>query len=1066
MEVIKALIIGLGSSGIEVCDRIIERIRWELGDVRRAPWVRFLGIETNSTVETELRDMGDLLLLSIPADEYSALLERPQDYEEQLHLSKWADTNILRALPSNEVTAGAGNIRMVGRLVFFYRYQEIDREVSKRLNALRQLQPAQAMETRGELLTGENPPLGFVGSLRIFVVGTLCGGTCSGMVSDFGFLLRLLTNPEERIVGLFTLPPANLTIAAQPLANRYKKNAYTALVELNHYYLVHRENESPIIFPDGGRPDLRQTPYDHPYLLFPRGITKEDIQSLHQMIADRIFLNIFAPGTDSFRRTVDAPQVGGGQDEEFIRGDRYYRAHVFLNVGIATMEYPAERIVAACTNRLLAYTLGQWNSRTLQEGETAPRLKELGLEWERLCEWLFHTPSGESVDGACRRLAEEIADLAKSSPDKAREGLGNLRRAFENHGIVHAAPEQVLYPGSVVSTCLQNQAYALEQFRSAVRALMQRDLLDYRFGPAALRDLMAKAKSRIDALRNQQTPEVSEAVGRVNRLLDRIARCRRSRKLSIAGLKQKELRYLTSELRKALNDEIEQRLMVSALIALRDLPPSQGHDQPGLITQLSREVEVLERRLRHLVQRVLRQRELFEQEDRLLSRSVPQAAGVVLFNPDPDGTVTDEYHRCLEKSGSQGITWQQQRERIAQEILREWTELVDRVTPLGQLQMGEDWLYQEFQPHAELPIPPKLLEPIIRAARRPFLRILQSNVFEKWWFYYTDPSTRTQKAREVPNRVVPSVRVNRYLAERGGRSPIAVWSALALPSQGERRQEFIDAIRGASGFPTDYEDTTSPFSYRAIMLQEWHRWPLSGVPEITGQGGLASAECGDFPSFHTRKDVAWTPLTDDEIRRMDTAYKLIVLGVLCGFVEPQGGALRIQQGEQLGTQVSWRLPLSLRAAARRVAIERTDIDGRNLNNLLTVLDQRIRNKRAECKDDEQFVRFLVDRLRAGEGGTIPDWSVDVAKRAIVKYCAADTQLRQALMIVSPIPEEVKRSLWKNSGDSRPTGQGTYERDGYYCEICGGEIGATEEEALANGWCCYVNPDHCFYDFDI
>ncbi|MEN3001563.1 MAG: tubulin-like doman-containing protein [Armatimonadota bacterium] len=1068
MEVIKTLVIGLGSSGIEVCDRVIERIRWELGDVRRAPWVRFLGIETNTTVETDLREMGDLLLLTIPANEYSLLIQKPQDYEEKLHISEWADLDVLRALPSNEVTAGAGNIRMVGRLVFFYRYDEISREVSRRLNELRNLTPAQAMEQRGELLSGENPTLTFVGSIRIFVVGTLCGGTCSGMVGDFGFFLRLLTNPDERIIGMFTLPPPNLTTAVQPKANRFKKNAYTALVELNHYHLVHRKHEPLITFPDGQRVDLSQTPYDHPYLLFPKGVSGKEINSLHQIMADRIFLNIFAPGTDSFRRTVDAPQVSGTKGEDVIRGDRFHRAHVFLNVGIATMEYPAERIIAACTNRQLAYTLRQWNHRTLSDHEINSRLKELGIEWDKLCEWLFHTPSGESIDSAAKRYANEIANLVTSAPEQARHKLNDLRQAFEESGIVPAPPNQVLYRGAVISTCLQNKDHALRQFLIAVRALVGRDLLDYYVGPAALRDLMQKAQDRLQKLLQQHKPDIRDAVDRANRLLERIERCKRSRKLAITGLRRKELSRLRSEFKKALDEEIDQRLKAAALVALRDLPSGQATEQQGLISMLNREVDILKRRLNNLVSRVARQSELFDRDDNQLSRSEPEVAGVKLFRPDPDGTVTEEYHRCLEQSASQGITWQQQRELLAQSILRGWHNLEAHVVPSAKVQPHEDWLYQEFRPHAEDPFPRSLLEPIINEARRPFLQILKADVFEKWWDFYTEPTARAEHAREVVRRVNPSVRVDRFLAERGGRSPIATWSALALPSQGQHRRDFLETIRRVSEFPMDCEETDSPFSYRIIMLQEWHRWPLSGVPDITKPPeGLCTAECGDFPSFHTRKDVAWIPLTDEEVLRLEQARAWLIIGVLCGFVVPRGGALEIERSTGLLGENIWRLPLSLDDAARQIAIIGRDQKGQPLDSVMDVLKHRVSAKRSEYKgDDDAFIRFLADQLRhRGRGSEIPGWDIEEGKRVIVKFCSADEQLRQALMRVNPLPDEEKNRLWKKAGDPKPRG-GTYEEPGYYCSICGGSIGKNEEEALQNGWCCYVDPSHCFYNLEL
>jgi hypothetical protein len=1058
MEVIKTLVIGLGSSGIEVCDLLMERIRWELGDVKRAPWVEFLGIETNETVETDLREQGDLLLLTLSAQQYSALLSDHKGYEERLRLSEWADYAVLRSLPGNAVKEGAGNIRMVGRLVFLSHYDTISREVSKRLNNLRQLTQAIALDKRGELLNGQNPPLEFVGNIRIFVVGTLCGGTCSGMASDFGFFLRLTALQDERIVGIFTLPPHNLTNAVERKAERYKKNAYAALTELNHYHLVNREGENPIVFPDNRRADFTQTPYDHPYLVFPSGITRSDIDLMHRTIADRIFLNIFAPRTDSFRRTVDAPQIS----EDDIRGDRYGRAHVFLSMGIATIEYPAERIIAACTARQLAYTLRQWNSRTLNDGEIATRVSEIGLEWETIKGWILKTNTGESLDGVVRSKAEEIVNLSTTSVEKARESLHKLRNAFTNQGLISLTQFEELSRGSIISACLSNKNYARKEFVSRLRALIQRDLLDYRVGPAALRDVMRSAKHQLEQIISQPEPDISTAIQRVNNLLDKMEQCTRSRKLKLAGLRAKEKRRLRNELKNALNDEIQQRVKIAVHIALRDLPSEHRELQSGLASMIRMELDTVYRRLDNLVSRIAEQRDKLDKEDHDLSYDEPTVSGKVLFVSGLSGTVSAEYRLSLE-SEQQGVSWEQQRERLAYELVRNWGSLVERVIPPGNIQPQDDWLYRDFNPNSEKPFPRDLIDPVIRQARRPFLRILNSDVYEKWWQHYTDPARRNEDARQVVQGVNPTVLVDRHLAEQGGRSPIATWNALAAPSRGAHYRDFHEVI--ASLLPPNCEISESPHPYRVIMLQEWHRWPLSGVREITvPPHGLCSANCNDFPSFHTRKDVAWTPLTENEIKMVTRLQRLLAVGILCEIVKPLGGFLNLGRVALDGKEDPWQFPLSVRSAAHMIVTTGRDANQNSLsfNQAEQILEQRIAQKRQQIGDDVKFVEFLLDRMRQRFGSEVSDLSPKLCEDAVVHLCTSlDDSLKMALMKVKPIQEEIKNSLWRRANDPRPRG-GHYEKPGFYCSICGGLIGETEEEALRNGWRCYVNPDHCFY----
>jgi hypothetical protein len=1046
MEVMKALVIGLGSSGIRVCDYVIERIRWELGDEGRAPWVRFLGIETNQTVGTLLRDSDDLQPITISADEYQRLLDDPAA-DERLKLSKWADKNLLKQLPGNAVTEGAGNIRMVGRLAFLYNYDRISAAVSKRLNDLRNLRQTEARERRGALLSGENPELSFIGSIRVFVIGTLCGGTCSGMAADFGFFLRRHTKADEYILGMFTLPPVALSRSTERRADRYKKNAYTALMELNHYNLVDQGQQALIEFPDG-EADMHQMPYDLPYLFFPQGITKEDIDEMHQRIADRIFFNIFAPRTDPFQAAIDAP----------ILGDSRRHAHVFMSVGFSTMEYPAERIIEACTARQLAYTLGQWNSRTLSESEKNHRLSEIGLRWETVCEWLFSTRDGGSIESILLQRVQEIVKTTARSIDTADAEIRTLREAFSSKGIIYDPPPQQIYPGVVLSTCLSNKEFVREQFLNRVRGVIQRDLLDYNVGPAALRDLMQAASNRLNEFRQISRPDINQSVQTVNQLLESIRRTQRSKKLAATLLKQRELRRLQSQLERALGEEVKSRLRDAVLSVLLG---SSG--ETGVLQTLEQEVKILKQRLDNLVKRIMVQREIYDDRDRNLSHSQPNAAGVILFKPDPEGTVTNEYRQCLVTAGELGTTWDLQREKEAREIIRNWDELLSHVVPQGALRTEDDWLYQDFRREIDTPLRSSLKNQIENRARQPFLNLLRANLFEKWWEYYVTPEDRNSHARQLCEGIVPSVKIDRLRAEQGGRSPIATWNVLVLPSEGNHRQDFLQVIH--TSLPANCNFAESPHRYRVLMIQEWQRWPLAGVPDIIlPPNGLCTAKCNDFPTFHTRVDVNWTPLTEEEIQHMERAENSLMLGVLCGVVQPRDGRLEIQGSGAAHDDTPWQLPLEIGQAARQVAVIRSDLNGRNVENIVTVIEQRVAAKRQEIADDCQFISFLISQLREGKGNEIPGWDRDRVWKAITLYSASDANLTQALMQVKPIRPEIKQSLQRRRGDQKPKG-GTFDKDGYYCTICGGIIGETEEEALRNGWRCYVNPQHSFYTVD-
>jgi hypothetical protein len=257
----------------------VDRVKWELQDMKRAPWIRLLCIETNDNQESQLRESGDFRTMSISASDYEQILSNPDAYNEKILLTQWVDKQTLEKLPGKQVATGAGNIRMVGRLSFFYEdnYNNIKHAIQERVDDLRRLTVPEAMEKRGTLPDGSNPAVAFGanGNVRVIVVGTLCGGTCSGLAADFGFFLRTICNEEERLIAMYTLPRTDLSSALEPNANRYKRNAYHALLELNHYHLAGRKNEGKIRFPDGIIADTSLFPYDIPFLAVPRMVGAE-----------------------------------------------------------------------------------------------------------------------------------------------------------------------------------------------------------------------------------------------------------------------------------------------------------------------------------------------------------------------------------------------------------------------------------------------------------------------------------------------------------------------------------------------------------------------------------------------------------------------------------------------------------------------------------------------------------------------------------------------------------------------------------------------------------------------
>ncbi len=401
MRVLKTMVIGLGSTGVEICEKLIEKVKWELGDVSKAPWIKFLGIETDKSKNTILRDMGNLYNINIPPEEYSAIKRKEKYLLERLKLDEWCDFNVLDSLPGGAVNAGVGNIRMIGRLAFFYCYRDITKIVEERINELKNLNPSDAMEKRGKLISGENPEIDFIDDkIRIFVVGTLCGGTCSGMAVDFGYFLKSRYSKYSNIIAFFSIPTVLLTDAVEKKANRYKKNAYTALVEINHYCV--EGSKKPIYFPDNQRAPMEDHPYDLIYLFSPFGTAREDIEMINNIIADRIFYNIFIPDIDPFKEAVNEPPIADSATKQ---------APVFLSTSLNYMEYPAERIIEACIYKLLSYLFGKLIDRKIEPEVISKYVDKLNINnYDNFIQWMIDNFKPSQLDNFVKEKINKIND--------------------------------------------------------------------------------------------------------------------------------------------------------------------------------------------------------------------------------------------------------------------------------------------------------------------------------------------------------------------------------------------------------------------------------------------------------------------------------------------------------------------------------------------------------------------------------------------------------------------------------------------------------------------------------
>jgi hypothetical protein len=1038
--VTKTLVLGLGTTGTTICSQIAERIRWEHGNVSRVPWVRFLCLETNASGAPRNLEPGDFIPLTLTANEYSGLAQYSPAYDEAIRLSRWADAETLNRLPHKAVDDGVGNIRMVGRLAFFHKrnYDAVRNAVERRLNDLRQLSGPEASERLGRLPDGTTPSVAFAakGAVRIFVVGTLCGGTCSGLAGDIGYFLQSLTREEEKVIGIFTLPHPSLSVAAVPAASRFKKNAYTALVEMNHYHLLAGVEKDEIPFPGHAFPTTGRQPYDLPFLAMPRDTGGQSLRELETAIQDRIFLNAFVPETDSFAETVNVGIM-----------DRDGHAHTFCTFGLATLEFPAQQVMEACAARLTVKALRDWKARTLPEHLAGPRLEEIGLTWPRLRARLLTGADGTPLATRLRDQLGVIEKAAETSEQDLSREIAVIRAAFGEPGF--AGVGAALPPNVVPQTVAAAVPSVAQQVYQDLRAMVEARFLQYDEGPGRLSDLLSRAKERLADLQQvaprdprSQAEATDAAAQKVQ--LSRRKRFPWSREMVVD---REEVR----KLRAALEAEIEARLDREAQRAMQSAA-GDGRAAPGLAARIQRLLDPVKARVENLRARVTAYQTLLEGRVRRLAEDAPEVNGIPLFDPDrQSGTAAREYRRCLEEeSGDPTITWDAAEDAQAREVIDAWREAPSALFPRD----AGDWLRDLFVPGSEEPLRPEDAEALLARARRPFQRLRAVNLLEHWEAW-PDAAREVERACGM---MAPFLYVDEVQATRGGREAIKK-RTIALVPGGEVDHEFCRLIRARAGVETF---RPCPDRFRAVLIAEWYRFPLYGAPEIVGgTGSLATAQATDFPTFHTRKDVFWTGLSDEELRRTQEAEERVVAGALLRILTPEAGALVLRWTPRgTGQPSQKRLPLSIRGAARALVFERSEVDGdvQELAGAAGILGDRIEQERKKTGDDEGFVRALVAAHASGDFNILPDWREDnLAGRLVDRFCARDAALFRAWLNVFPPDPDQIRQMMKRKGEPRPTG-GIYPEDGLYCidTRCCSWIGKDEQEAAQNGWRCYIN----------
>jgi Tubulin like len=405
----RTICIGLGGTGRDVLMRIRRLIVDRYGDLSNLPIVSFVhidtdkaatqvtGIRTGSTyhgVDLSFKE-AEKVSATMSSNEVTMFvegLERRSEYTRHGpydHIARWFPPQLLRNIKA--VEEGAKGIRPVGRLAFFHNYQKIKTAIE-----------SAERRTRGHDSLLLKAGLRVEPGLSIFVVGSLCGGTGSGMFLDIAYSLRHLYGDQSaKIFGYLVISPELYGNAPSMSAN-----TYAALKELNYYSTPGTKFEAfydlqNLVFIQEQRP-----PFDYTYLVSSQTGGEYSILiqgKLCNVIAHKIALDF---------SSELAPAIKGSRDnflQHMIQCDKHPRPNSqrYLTFGLAAIYFPRDTIVQIALNRVSLELVKFWLNG---KGQSPDPLK---LIEQFLIQYHWHNDP-ENKDNFTTKLAESVQENNKS----------------------------------------------------------------------------------------------------------------------------------------------------------------------------------------------------------------------------------------------------------------------------------------------------------------------------------------------------------------------------------------------------------------------------------------------------------------------------------------------------------------------------------------------------------------------------------------------------------------------------------------------------------------------------
>jgi hypothetical protein len=419
----RTICIGLGGTGRDVLMRIRRLIVDRYGDLNKLPIVSFVHIDTDkaATQVTGIRTGSTYHGVDLSFKEAEKVgatmssrdvtmfvegLERRSEYSNYGpydHIGRWFPPGLLRDIGAIE--DGAKCIRPVGRLAFFHNYQKIKTSIVTAEN-----------RTRGHESFLLKSGLRIEPGLNIFVVGSLCGGTGSGMFLDVAYSLRDIYRDETaKIFGYLVISPD-----LYGNTNKMITNTYAALKELNYYSTPGTTFEAVYDLENSVIVQNKKEPFDYAYLISNKTLGEYQILTqgkLCNVIAHKIALDFsgeLAPVMKSNRDNFK---------EKMIESDKHPRRNTqrYLTFGLSAIYFPRDTIIEIALTKVGLELVRFWLNGKGQSPDPINLLEQFLIQHN------WHNDLGKR-DGLTNKLAESVEESNKTFSNSLKNWQNKLSR--------------------------------------------------------------------------------------------------------------------------------------------------------------------------------------------------------------------------------------------------------------------------------------------------------------------------------------------------------------------------------------------------------------------------------------------------------------------------------------------------------------------------------------------------------------------------------------------------------------------------------------------------------------